>query len=254
MRNTIVLHKVRTAVIAVLTLSLLSCNLNKKIELPPIESAALYVKWEMFSPDLNQLIKFEDTLYKYESNNEILYKSSIQHDNARKSSKDSNEFIIDNASKTSKQYIYLIHTKGEDSAWEYRPFRKKEPTRRHINQWLTRKISFNENMFSTTEDTLISILKQKNGEITETYTPKHKRDASYPDTSYYTFSSNYPSKLFVLSQAVLEKRLITLRKALFVYNSSDDPMIPRREMIFELLPIESIQKPDSITLRLLLKK
>lgn len=100
-------------------------------------------------------------------------------------------------------------------------------------------LTIDGNRLISGEDSLVARRTIEKG-WEEIYVPRFKPDLSYPDSSLLQFTHQMADVQYSLSPLLDSARRAKLTRILFVYNPMPDPrsgrMIPRRELLFEMLP------------------
>ncbi|MCX6315998.1 MAG: hypothetical protein NTW29_01805 [Bacteroidetes bacterium] len=200
----------------------------------------LYYKWDIYKPSENNIITFSDSVKIIESEEGLrLYQIPQPFDNVIVKIDTAGDIKSQRLINSGTRYSYLFCIRDQQKGIL---FNTKEVNHFKIvnaDSLLSARISFRSEMFHTSNDSLLSVVKTGNIQ-TEIYIPRIKKEENYPDTSVLVFRDNKPGDThYSLSTKLDSLRDMKLVNVLFVINSRPSGQappifIPRREIEFSL--------------------
>jgi hypothetical protein len=149
----------------------------------------------------------------------------------------------DGRNKEETRYRYLAHKKNNPYCYEFKTIDAVVSKRKLIDSV---QMSFlqsirNFKFFDAKNDSMVVAKKMPDGTIIEKYIPKIKFDESYPDTSFFTFTTELKNTNYSFSTLLEEKRKLKISKVRFLYNCSSHEKLkvegPERNLVFEIKEI-----------------
>jgi|GEM_PF-4332705 len=209
-------------------------------------SAKLISRMEFVRTDNNQLIVNSDSIGMFYCDDYTLYQipvhASFSTGNFNKNGDEINEKII----KEWINYEYVIHNKNKPFAFRFDSLKAENPKAVSIDSFQTHYTFKYFQFYQSDNDSLLQSISV-NHVLIEKYVCKDKKDASYPDTTFYYFKHGFENIDYSFSKKMDSIKKMKLFKVESIYNEIPLPngtKIPKRVWVFELRNNDNYNKSN----------